>query len=383
MFVCKICNREFIKPKGLSAHIFQEHTEYKNNLKLYYDVFVDTNQHLCKYCGNPASFISLTKGYRDTCNDKKCSKAKEKDTRLSLYGKFQSDETIKEGLIKQKETMLKRYGVRHNWVNCELREHQYKTCEILYGDKNYNNSDKMLDTKSKWSKEERELNSRHISDSLKSRSDEEKSKTNELIQSKRRAKMPEIRRKISESLQNIEDERLKEICSRRRKRIEYDGLKFDSKDEILVYQYCKRNNIEIEQNPVVLSYFDRFGKRHKYIPDFKINGQLYEVKGNQYIKDGQLFFPYRKSISDEKLKIFEARDEGKTRCMINNNVKVLLSKELKRMGVKFCLQNPVALQLAGGGQLNGDSLAADFKQDIKDIKERIDLESPTAEILVG
>jgi hypothetical protein len=41
------------------------------------------------------------------------------------------------------------------------------------------------------------------------------------------------------------------------------------------------------------------------------------------------------------------------------------------------------LQLAGGGQLNGDSLAADFKQDIKDIKERIDLESPTAEILVG
>jgi hypothetical protein len=41
------------------------------------------------------------------------------------------------------------------------------------------------------------------------------------------------------------------------------------------------------------------------------------------------------------------------------------------------------LQLAGGGQLNGDSLASDFKQDIKDIKERIDLESPVNEIIVG
>ena len=41
------------------------------------------------------------------------------------------------------------------------------------------------------------------------------------------------------------------------------------------------------------------------------------------------------------------------------------------------------LQLAGGGQLNGDSLASDFKQDIKDIKDRIDLESPVNEIIVG
>ena len=42
-----------------------------------------------------------------------------------------------------------------------------------------------------------------------------------------------------------------------------------------------------------------------------------------------------------------------------------------------------SLQLAGGGQLNGDSLAADFKQDIKDIEERIDLETPYNEIVVG
>jgi hypothetical protein len=40
-------------------------------------------------------------------------------------------------------------------------------------------------------------------------------------------------------------------------------------------------------------------------------------------------------------------------------------------------------QLSGGGQLNGDSLAADFKEFIKEVEERIDLETPVNEILVG
>lgn len=42
-----------------------------------------------------------------------------------------------------------------------------------------------------------------------------------------------------------------------------------------------------------------------------------------------------------------------------------------------------SLQLAGGGQLNGDSLAADFKDMIEKCEERIDLETPYNEIIVG
>jgi hypothetical protein len=41
------------------------------------------------------------------------------------------------------------------------------------------------------------------------------------------------------------------------------------------------------------------------------------------------------------------------------------------------------LQLAGNGSLNGDALASDFKDQIEKCKERIDLESPCGEILVG
>lgn len=42
-----------------------------------------------------------------------------------------------------------------------------------------------------------------------------------------------------------------------------------------------------------------------------------------------------------------------------------------------------SLQLAGGGNLNGDSLAADFKDQIEKTEERIDLETPVNEIVVG
>lgn len=42
-----------------------------------------------------------------------------------------------------------------------------------------------------------------------------------------------------------------------------------------------------------------------------------------------------------------------------------------------------SLQLAGGGSLNGDSLASDFKEQIEKCEERIDLETPYSEVLVG
>lgn len=42
-----------------------------------------------------------------------------------------------------------------------------------------------------------------------------------------------------------------------------------------------------------------------------------------------------------------------------------------------------SLQLAGNGNLNGDSLAADFKEQIAKCEDRIDLETPVNEIVVG
>lgn len=101
-----------------------------------------------------------------------------------------------------------------------------------------------------------------------------------------------------------------------------------------------------------------------------------------------------KYIREEKLLLVKPTPRFPTKCLL---------RVYKREHVENIIQDPLfrefvvakagwlwtlglrkyTLQLAGGGQLNGDSLAADFKQDIKDIKERIDLETPVNEIVVG
>ena len=101
-----------------------------------------------------------------------------------------------------------------------------------------------------------------------------------------------------------------------------------------------------------------------------------------------------KYIREEKLLLVKPTPKFPTKCLL---------RVYKREHVENIIQDPLfrefvvakagwlwtlglrkyTLQLAGGGQLNGDSLAADFKQDIKDIKERIDLETPVNEIVVG
>ena len=46
--------------------------------------------------------------------------------------------------------------------------------------------------------------------------------------------------------------------------------------------------------PEKLKYFDRYGKTHYYFPDFKIDGILIEIKGNQfYDKNGQPLDKYK------------------------------------------------------------------------------------------
>lgn len=337
MFECKICKSPFKSSRALSAHIFQKHPEFNKDLKSYYDKYVDSSAHLCIYCQNPCRFLSISRGYSDTCGSKECGKKHEFDTRMEIYGQFQSEESIRAGLIKQKETMIKKYGVRHNWCNGELRERGYSTCENLYGDRNYNNPEKMKETKRNWSEKQKEENSKHISEGLQNIPEDKKKEIHARIQEKRMKSVEIWSKKISISQQNRSEEECKEIFSKRRKRIEYDGNSFDSKDEVEIYEFCKLNGIPCKVAPIAISYSDKYGKMHKYVPDFEINGRLYEVKGNHLWRNNKLYFPYRNKLSKEKLEEMDARDEAKTRCMIENGVTLILTKDLKSKGILECL----------------------------------------------
>ena len=107
-----------------------------------------------------------------------------------------------------------------------------------------------------------------------------------------------------------------------------DGLKFDSKWELAYYRYCKVNNFQIERQPIILE-FTYNDKVKKYKPDFRINGQLVEIKGDHFFENHnkklKMICPYDRSLDD----LYEAKHQ----CMLANNVKILTYADLKEIKV--------------------------------------------------
>lgn len=94
----------------------------------------------------------------------------------------------------------------------------------------------------------------------------------------------------------------KKIASTRHtKSIAQDGTLLDSSWEVLVYDYCLRNNIPIERLvPVTYEYL---GKTHTTLIDFKIDGLLFEVKGNHLLSG---CFDYTVNVPiEQKLDVYK------------------------------------------------------------------------------
>lgn len=109
----------------------------------------------------------------------------------------------------------------------------------------------------------------------------------------------------------------------RRKRVEYDGLTFDSSWEVIVYKYCKKYNKNFEYQPNVKLEYEYDNKKHYYQPDFLIEGKLYEVKGNHFFEGDKMICPYNRNL--------DIREESKYQCMIKNNVIILRGDDIKRI----------------------------------------------------
>ena len=103
----------------------------------------------------------------------------------------------------------------------------------------------------------------------------------------------------------------------------YDNKFFDSSPEIAFYIWLKDNNKDFEYQPKVDLWYEFEGKQHNYCPDFLVDGQLVELKGDQFLKeDGTWQNPY------DHLK--DALYEAKRQCCIANNVKVLYSADYQK-----------------------------------------------------
>ena len=108
-----------------------------------------------------------------------------------------------------------------------------------------------------------------------------------------------------------------------KKRVEYDGLTFDSSWEVIVYKYCKKYNKKFEYQPNIQLEYEYDNKKHYYQSDFLIDGQLYEVKGDQFFEGDKMINPYNRG-QDELI-------ESKYQCIIKNNVIILRGDDIKRI----------------------------------------------------
>lgn len=69
----------------------------------------------------------------------------------------------------------------------------------------------------------------------------------------------------------------------RSKHVAEDGTHVDSEYELLVYNFCLRNNIPFEYQPTSIEY-EHSGIHHSTTIDFKIGGMLFECKGGHLLQ---------------------------------------------------------------------------------------------------
>ena len=80
------------------------------------------------------------------------------------------------------------------------------------------------------------------------------------------------------------------------------------------------------------------GKTYYYIPDFLVNGRIYEVKGDMFFRINEttgkeeMFCPYgRKKLGEEKWNWLCGKYEAKHQCMIRNNVIILRELDISNI----------------------------------------------------
>ena len=116
-----------------------------------------------------------------------------------------------------------------------------------------------------------------------------------------------------------------------------DDSKFDSSYERDVYDYCKRNNIEIEDRQVPIK-FEYNGKEHTTFIDFKIDGYLIECKGS-HLLDG--VFDYKQEVPiEKKLEIYKQNHV----IIVSNNSNLFPKAESKDSnGLRYLNKCPYPL----------------------------------------
>lgn len=276
-YKCKICGKLF---QNLGKHIEKSYLDITQ--KEYYDTYLKKpDEGICLFCGKETKFIKLSKGYNSYCNMDCCYKSDlvKKHREETIFNKTGKNNVFQVEEVKEKikETNLKILGVEYPLQSEVIKQKCENTCEQIYGSKNPFQNENVK-------KKCRETMFKHWGCEYNMQS--------------------------------------KEIRSKAQTRYNYFGIKFDSAAELIYYIYCKDHNINIIRNTSYLIYYSN-NKIHRYFPDFIIDGIYYEIKENHMITEDLSTFldPHIHKTNQQLI--------DKMCCVKENNVKIILSKDLK------------------------------------------------------
>lgn len=244
-------------------------------------------------------------------NNLLCKSCKTKNTNLLKYG-TESATQCSICLNKQKETNLKKYGVSYVFQNENVKSKIKKTNLEKYGKEYYTQTKEYL-IKSKET-------------CLKKYGKENYAQTDEYLEKEKRTNQKKLGVDFanqSEIIQNkIKATLVKNYGNANyahRAIYRYDNIEFDSSWELQFYIYHKDMNHNIKREPYSFIYFFN-GKSHNYFPDFEVNGQLYEIKGDLFFnKKGQMINPFDRSL--------DGIAQAKYICGLEHNVIFLKDKD--------------------------------------------------------
>lgn len=104
---------------------------------------------------------------------------------------------------------------------------------------------------------------------------------------------------------------------------EFEGLKFDSRPEVAYYIWLRDTNSDFSYKSGLCFEYVHEGKIYHYYPDFIVEGQVVEIKGDHFFENCD---PSKKMINPF-LDVQDGCAEAKHQCMIANNVKIITSAE--------------------------------------------------------
>lgn len=279
----------------------------------------------CPYCKDLLFYKPGNLGFANTCGKKECRMKQTEVTNIEKYG-CKAPTQNKEILAKRNQNNFKKYGVEHCTQLQNIKEKTKRTNLKKYGVEyimqNPEFQEKSRQTNIKrygvnYIMQKEEFRQKRVQTYLINYGAENPSQVKEIKIKKENTCFNHFG--VRYASQNPE------IQKKSMSKYTYNNISFDSQPELAYYIWLSDNGIPFEYHPNISFKYtpdprdEELSEVRYYCPDFKLDNLLIEIKGDQFFnKNNEPYHHLSKKYWFGKLK-----------CMEENNVKILRSKDYK------------------------------------------------------